>query len=115
MAKADFHQFGLMSGRAEARGERALQGGQQACGVLRRLIDRQYVHAQARDARRFAEDVEEGLADDATARVGAVVSPLDCGVNIRLNGSARRALGGWWPLPSDPIEARKDAGRSLSE
>jgi hypothetical protein len=49
-SKADFHQFGLMSGRTEACRERALQGGQQARGVLRRFVDGQRLRADARCA-----------------------------------------------------------------
>ena len=45
-AKADFHQFGLMSGRAKARRQRPLQRGQQAGGIRRRFVDRQQVYAQ---------------------------------------------------------------------
>ena len=115
MAKADFHHFRLMGGSAEARGQRPLQRGQQASGVVRRLIDRAHVHAQAGDARRFAEDIEERLADRPIARIGAMVGPLHGGVDIHLDRNARCASGGGRCIPTDPVEAPKHSGGGLSE
>ena len=59
----------LEAGAIFTTSERTLQGGQQAGGVLRRFVYWQQVHTQARDARRFPEDVEEGLTENAIARV----------------------------------------------
>src|SRR5450759_1774411 len=67
------------------------------------------------DARRFAEDVEERLADHPIARIGAVVGPLHGGIDVHLDGNARGASGGGRPLPADPSETPQHTGGGLSD
>jgi hypothetical protein len=66
---------------------------------------------QAGDARRLAKNVEEGLADDTIARVGAMVRPLEPWRKYPIERNFAECTRGGRRFPSIPFEGAPECLR----